>query len=57
VTFLPDHRATHPPSEQCDGCRLPALTPASPAGQDRRPASHAEHIRPDLVLRPGANRE
>ena len=56
MTWLPDHRATHGPEAQCDGCRPPdvsAHAAASPAAEARSLGS----LRPDLVIRPGTNRK
>jgi hypothetical protein len=56
MTWLPDHRATHGPDSECDGCRppdSPSRTVAAPAAE----ASGAGTMRPDLIIQPGTNRK
>jgi hypothetical protein len=57
MTWLPDHRATHGPDTDCDGCRPPepgarASVPAPPPV-----ARGLGGPRPDLVIEPGTNRK
>jgi hypothetical protein len=56
MTWLPDHRATHGPDSDCDGCRPPETT-ARVVPAPRAEAPGAGSLRPDLVIQPGANRK
>jgi hypothetical protein len=55
MTWLPDHRSTHAPDSDCDGCRLPeeAVRVVAAPRADARGGS----LRPDVVIPPGTNRK
>ena len=55
MTWLPDHRATHGPDTDCDGCRPPEVTVR--ASVPAPPARGLGGVRPDLVIQPGTNRK
>ena len=57
MTWLPDHRATHGPESDCEGCRPPDTASAhATAAPPAAARSHAS-LRPDLVIQPGTNRK
>lgn len=57
MTFSPDHRALHPPQEECEGCRVSAASGAM--GREFPPvkAAGVPPLRTDLVFQPGTNRK
>jgi hypothetical protein len=56
MTWLADHRATHGPDSECDGCRPPD-TVSRKAATPPPQAWGGSTLRPDLVIRPGTNRK
>jgi len=57
MTWLPDHRATHGPDTQCDGCRPPEAAGRTSAPAPAPSVRGLGGVRPDLVIQPGTNRK
>jgi len=57
MTWLPDHRATHGPDTDCDGCRPPDPTVRASTSAPAPAVRGLGGVRQDLVIQPGTNRK
>ena len=57
MTWLADHRATHGPESDCEGCRPPETASTHAIAAPPATARSYGSVRPDLVIQPGTNRK